>query len=54
LRVDRGIYAIPKKSDLLGDIPPTSDNIVKAIVKHDHAKIIPTGLLAEILLGLST
>jgi hypothetical protein len=37
----------------LGDIPPTSDDIVKAIVKRDHAKIIPTGLLAENLLGLS-
>ncbi|GHV48252.1 hypothetical protein FACS1894181_03490 [Bacteroidia bacterium] len=54
LRVGRGTYAIPKKSDLLGDLPPTSDDIVKAIVKRDHAKIIPTGLLSENLLGLST
>jgi hypothetical protein len=54
MRVSRGIYAIPAKSDLLGTLTPSFDSIVRAIVKRDKAKIIPTGLFAENVLGLST
>ena len=54
MRVSRGIYAIPEKSKILGTLTPSFDSIVRAIVKRDKAKIIPTGLFAENVLGLST
>jgi len=54
MRVSRGIYTIPKKSSLFGTLTPDFDDVVQAIIKRDNAKIIPTGLLAENLLGLST
>ena len=54
MRVSRGIYTIPKKSPLLGTLTPSIEDVVQAIIKRDNAKIIPTGLLAENLLGLST
>ena len=54
MRVSRGIYAIPKKSTLFGMLTTSTEDVVQAIVKRDNAKIIPTGLFAENLLGLST
>ena len=54
MRVSRGIYAIPQKNELLGILTPSFDSVVAAIVKRDKAKIIPTGLYAENVLGLST
>ena len=54
MRVSRGIYAIPQKSELLGTLTPSYDKVIRAIVKRDNAKIIPTGLFAENMLGLST
>ena len=54
LRVSRGIYAIPQKSELLGTLTPSYDDVIRAIIKRDNAKIIPTGLFAENMLGLST
>ncbi|MDR0332437.1 MAG: type IV toxin-antitoxin system AbiEi family antitoxin domain-containing protein [Dysgonamonadaceae bacterium] len=54
MRVSRGIYCIPKKTDFYGSVMLSHDDVVKAIVKRDNAKIIPTGLFAENILGLST
>ena len=54
MRISRGIYAIPQKSELLGTLTPSYDKVIRAIVKRDNAKIIPTGLFAENMLGLST
>ena len=54
MRVSRGIYAIPKKSTLFGTLIPSVEDVLQAIIKRDNAKIIPTGLFAENLLGLST
>jgi predicted transcriptional regulator of viral defense system len=54
MRVSRGIYTIPQKSELLGTLTPSFDSVVAAIVKRDKAKIIPSGLFAENALGLST
>jgi len=54
MRVSRGIYAIPQKNELFGTLTPSFDSVVAAIVKRDKAKIIPTGLFAENILGLST
>ena len=53
-RVSRGIYVIPNKIDLFGKVTPSVDAVIHAIVKRDNAKIIPTGLFAENMLGLST
>jgi len=54
MRVSRGIYTIPKKSELLGVLTPAYDEVINAILKRDNAKVIPTGLFAENMLGLST
>jgi hypothetical protein len=54
MRVARGIYTIPKTNEFFGKIQPSFDSIVKAIVKRDKARIIPTGLYALNVLGLST
>jgi hypothetical protein len=54
MRVARGIYAIPKESQFFGKVAPSFDHIVKAIIKRDKARIIPTGLYALNALGLST
>ena len=54
MRVTRGIYAIPKKSELLGTLTPSPNEIIGNLLKRDKAKIIPTGSLAKNLLGLST
>ena len=54
MRVCRGIYAIPKTSEFFGKVTPSIDEIINAIVKRDNARIIPTGLFAENMLGLST
>jgi hypothetical protein len=54
MRVGRGIYAIPRKSRFFGLSAPSFDEIAKGIARRDKVKLIPTGLLAENLLGLST
>jgi hypothetical protein len=54
LRVSRGIYTIPQTSQFFGKVAPSVDDVIRAIIKRDNAKIIPTGLSAENLLGLST
>jgi len=54
VRISRGIYTIPKTSEFFGKTTPAVDDVIRAIVKRDKAKIIPTGLCAENLLGLST
>lgn len=52
--VARGIYAYPEKSELFGDVPPSMDQIARAIAKRDHARIIPTGQYAAHVLGFTT
>lgn len=55
VRVGRGIYALPKKSKLLGAyILPTIEDIAKDIARRDKARIVPTGLYAMNILGLTT
>jgi hypothetical protein len=54
MRVARGIYTIPETSEFFGKTQPSFDSIVKAIIKRDKARIIPTGLYALNVLGLST
>jgi hypothetical protein len=54
MRVTRGIYTIPQKSKYTGDALAPIDETVRAIVKRDKAKIVPTGLFALNILHLST
>ncbi len=54
MRVARGIYVYPKQSKLLGAITPSIEEIAMAIAKRDRVRIIPTGIYALNLLGLST
>ena len=55
LRVARGIYCYPSIEKVygLGPVPPSLDEIAKAIAKKDGAKIVPSGLYAQYQLGLS-
>ncbi len=53
-RVARGIYARLQKDPILGLVKPGTETIAKAIAKRDKARIIPTGVLALNVLGLST
>ncbi|NDV96216.1 hypothetical protein D0T84_15040 [Dysgonomonas sp. 521] len=55
VRIGRGIYSLPKKSKLLGAyIMPTLEDIAKDIARREKARIIPAGLYAMNMLGLST
>ena len=50
----RGIYAYPEKSKLFGNVPPSMEQIAKAVAKRDHARIIPAGQYAAHVLGFTT
>ncbi len=54
MRLNRGIYYVPKKDALLGIIKPTADQIAESIAKRDKARIIPTGSFALHKLGITT
>ncbi|MDR3133786.1 MAG: type IV toxin-antitoxin system AbiEi family antitoxin domain-containing protein [Prevotellaceae bacterium] len=54
MRIGRGIYTIPRKSRFFGRVTPGIEAIAQGIARRDKARIIPTGLFAENLLGLST
>ena len=55
LRLARGIYLYPKFSELLNQILyPSLDTIAKDIAKRDKTRIVPTGVHALNMLGLST
>jgi len=55
IRIARGIYLYPKYSELLNDYAyPSIDEIAKEIAKRDKARIVPTGVQAQNMLGLST
>jgi len=54
LRVATGIYVRPQKSKMFGFVTPGLDDIARAIARRDRARIVPTGVHALNLLGLST
>lgn len=54
VRLAHGIYLYPRIDKDLGVLYPPIDEIAKAIAKRDKARIIPTGVQALNLLGLST
>ena len=55
IRVARGIYCYPKIEKVygLGAVPPSLEDIAKAMAKRDWARIVPTGLFAQYQLGLT-
>ncbi len=53
-RIAQGIYVRPVISDLIGEISPSAEDVIKAIAKRDKIKVIPTGVYALNALGLST
>lgn len=53
-RLAFGIYLYPKKSELLGNLTPSIEEIAMAIAHRDRARIIPTGVYTLNALGLST
>lgn len=53
-RVAQGIYVRPKTSKYVGEILPSAEEVVEAIAKRDKIRIIPTGIYALHVLGLST
>tara|TARA_R110000868_G_scaffold12666_2_gene60103 strand:+ start:3406 stop:4095 length:690 start_codon:yes stop_codon:yes gene_type:complete len=53
-RLARGIYLYPERDELLGVLYPDIETIAEEIALRDNARIIPTGLQALNLLGLST
>ncbi|MEZ4687351.1 MAG: DUF6088 family protein [Bacteroidia bacterium] len=53
-RVAQGIYVRPKKSEYIGEVLPTAEDVAQGIAKRDKIKIVPTGTYALNKLGLST
>lgn len=53
MRVDRGIYAYPEISELVGPVIPSSEEIARAMARRGAQRLLPTGALAANLLGLS-
>jgi len=54
-RVERGLYAWPRFSNLLKEtVPPPVDELAKAWARKHGLKIVPSGAYAANLLGLST
>ena len=42
-RIGQGIYTRPKKSKLIGEVMPSAEEIVEAIIKRDRLRTVPTG-----------
>lgn len=53
-RLAHGIYYKPEISKVIGELFPTIDDVAQAIARRDKARIIPTGVYAENILGLTT
>lgn len=53
-RLAHGVYYIPKKDLVLGNIRPTIDEVINMLAKKEKIKIKPTGAFALHQLGLTT
>lgn len=53
-RIAQGIYTLPKKSKLIGEVMPSAEEVAEAIIKRDKVRTVPTGSYALNALGLST
>ncbi len=52
-RPSRGVYVYPKHSELLGELAPNPEEVVKAVSRAGGERIQPAGAYAANLLGLS-
>lgn len=52
-RSSRGVYVYPKHSELLGELSPSPDEVVKAVSRVGGERVQPAGAYAANLLGLS-
>lgn len=52
-RIGRGLYDVPRRHPVLGELRPTADDIAQAIARKDGASLQPMEALAANLLGLS-
>lgn len=52
-RLGHGIYVLPKKDPLFGEILPSAEEVAIALAKKDQVRIKPTGVHALHKLGLS-
>lgn len=53
-RVDRGVYALPKISPVLGRLSPEPEAVALALARRGAQRLIPAGAHAANLLGLTT
>lgn len=53
-RVAQGIYVRPEYQEHIGEVMPSAEDVAHSIAKRDHIRIIPTGVYALNLLGLSS
>lgn len=53
VKIAQGIYAKPRKSRF-GMVLPSIDKIIQAIATRDNAEVLPSGMTALNVLGLST
>ncbi|MFN0076326.1 MAG: DUF6088 family protein [Prosthecobacter sp.] len=53
-RVDRGVYALPKISPVLGRLSPEPEAVAQALARRGAQRLIPAGAHAANLLGLTT
>lgn len=53
MRLAHGIYVYPQKDKMLGTLLPSAEEVAEMVARRDRARIIPDGILAMNLLGLS-
>jgi hypothetical protein len=53
-RLGHGIYYIPKRDPVLGEVRPAADDVVNRLAQKEHVRIRPAGAYALHRLGLST
>ena len=53
-RLARGLYDYPREDPGLGLLPPSTDDIAKALKGRDDSRLQPSGALGANLLGLPT
>ena len=52
-RLSRGLYDVPRRHPLLGELQPTADEIAQALARRDSASVRPAEAMAANLLNLS-
>jgi hypothetical protein len=54
IRLSRGIYLFPKTDPEIGVLRPSINSIAEALADRDKVRILPTGSMAQLQLGIST